>query len=262
MRLQRGDRTIPNADCFVLVTGTSSGIGAAVAGRLLREGWQVVGIARRPATIGHPQYRHVRLDLSNIDATIDTVANGVVPMLKERAWSRVGLVNNAATGGQIGPLQGLNPRVLTEMHAVNVTAPIHLMGAFVQAAPTDAALRIVNVSSGAAVRAFPGLAAYGAHKAALRMAGMVLAAELDAPAPGTSVPSDTAILSYEPGVVDTEMQTETRNTPASQFPWVQIFKDFKAKGILVTPDKPAAEICAWLAGDGYSRFSERRLGQA
>jgi hypothetical protein len=43
---------------------------------------------------------------------------------------------------------------------------------------------------------------------------------------------------------------------------VQIFKDFKANKQLVTPDKPAAEIVAWLANDGQPRFSERRLGQS
>ena len=220
----------------------------------------MAGIARRPATIRHPQYTHLRIDLSEIDETTSVVAQTVVPMLTAQAWKRVGLVNNAAAGGQLGPTEMIDTRALARIYAVNVSTPIHLMGIFVKCASPGAALRIVNVSSGAAVRAFPGLTAYGSSKAALRMAGMVLGSELDSPQHAPSI--DASILSYEPGTVDTEMQTETRNTPAAQFPWVQIFKDFKANKQLVTPDKPAAEIVAWLATDGQPRFSERRLGQS
>ena len=37
-----------------LVTGASSGIGAAIVERLLRDGWRVTGISRRPGTFDHP----------------------------------------------------------------------------------------------------------------------------------------------------------------------------------------------------------------
>ena len=220
----------------------------------------MAGIARRPAIIRHPQYTHLRIDLSEIDETISVVANVVMPMLTAQPWKRVGLVNNAAIGGQLGPTERLDARALAKIYVVNVSTPIHLMGVFVKCASPGTALRIVNVSSGAAVRAFPGLSAYGSSKAALRMAGKVLGSELDSPQRAQSI--DASILSYEPGTVDTEMQTETRNTPADQFPWVQIFKDFKANKQLVTADKPAADIVVWLASDGQPRFSERRFGQS
>ena len=38
-----------------VVTGTTSGIGEAVATKLLNEGWMVHGIARRAATIESPR---------------------------------------------------------------------------------------------------------------------------------------------------------------------------------------------------------------
>ena len=53
---------------------------------------------------------------------------------------------------------------------------------------------------------------------------------------------DTSVLSYEPGVVDTEMQTSVRTRPASEFPWVGTFVDFKRQGMLVRASVPAAEI--------------------
>jgi NAD(P)-dependent dehydrogenase (short-subunit alcohol dehydrogenase family) len=46
-----------------LVIGASSGIGEAVARRLLAAGWTVLGIARRAAPIAHDRYRHVVADV-------------------------------------------------------------------------------------------------------------------------------------------------------------------------------------------------------
>ena len=43
------------------------------------------------------------------------------------------------------------------------------------------------------------------------MAGMILGQELDSPERNTPAPLDSAVLSYEPGVVDTEMQTGARS---------------------------------------------------
>jgi NAD(P)-dependent dehydrogenase (short-subunit alcohol dehydrogenase family) len=47
-----------------LVTGASSGIGAAIVARLLRDGWAVTGISRTVPDIDSPRFSHVAIDLS------------------------------------------------------------------------------------------------------------------------------------------------------------------------------------------------------
>lgn len=233
-----------------------------MAGRLIDEGWTVMGVARRAASIEHARYRHLSLDLSEIPGAVRVLDAEVGSTLESRPWRRVGLVNNAAIGGSLGPIERVESEELRRMAAANIVAPMHLMGLFVARTPVSAALRIVNVSSGAAVRAFPGLSAYAATKAALRMAGMVLASELDSPLRNTPAPRDAAIVSYEPGIVDTPMQTGARGASPESFPWVGLFHDFAARGLLVPPERPAAEIAAFLESADRPRFSEQRLGES
>ncbi len=245
---------------LALVTGTTSGIGAAVARLLLERTWAVVGVARRAAQIEHPQYQHLTLDLADMATTVAMLERDVAPLLADRQWQRAALVNNAASPGPLTSVEQIDPLALLPLYAVNVATPVWLMGFLLRTCPPEPAVRVVNVSSAAAVQAFPGLAAYSGTKAALRMAGMVLAAELDSPLRRQPAPADVAILSYEPGLVDTPMQALARSQAPESFPSAQMFRDFESGGLLVPPEAPAAEIVAFLEGDAQPRFSERRFG--
>ena len=244
---------------FCLVTGTSSGIGLAVAEELLRRGWEVTGVARRPSPVHHARYRHVRLDLADtarLEAEFEGSLGDELPL---DGRSRVGLVNGAATLEPVGSTSTLPAAGLARAFAVNSVAPIWLVGFFLRRA-RRAKLRVVDVSSGAARHPYAGWSAYCASKAALRMAGEVIGAESREFAPGTALPTDLSVVSYEPGVVDTEMQQAVRGSLAEAFPQVKRFLDLHRSGKLHPPSRPAAEIADLLESDGLPAHSERRLG--
>jgi len=247
-----------DAQRLALVTGTSTGIGAAIAKQLLARGWEVAGVSRRPSPIEHARYHHLAADLQDAPAAAASIERAFGELLGEARWRRIGLVNNAASASSTGPVQRLDAAELLRVYSVNVAIPLWLMGFVARRSPRHAAIRIVNLSSGAAVRAAPGLAAYCSSKAALRMAGMVFGAELDSPLRPAGTPADLSIVSYSPGVVDTEMQVASRSMSAEAFPWGGMFKDFAAQGLLAAPELPAAEVVALLESDAAEHFAERK----
>jgi benzil reductase ((S)-benzoin forming) len=247
------------SDRFCLVTGTSSGIGLAVAEELLRRGWDVAGVARRAAPLHHARYRHLRLDLADTARMEEAFEGAFGDALALDGRARVGLVNGAATLEPVGPTSATPAAGLARAFALNAVAPIWLLGFFLRRA-RGGKLRVVDVSSGAARRPYAGWSAYCATKAALRIAGEVVGEEARSFAPGTALPVDLSLVSYEPGVVDTEMQASVRGALAEAFPQVGRFLDLHASGKLHPPSRPAMEIADLLGSDGLPPFSERRLG--
>jgi benzil reductase ((S)-benzoin forming) len=247
---------MPDSTQLAIVTGTSSGIGAVVARQLLAGDWKVLGLSRRSAEFGSAHYRHLAVDLGDLNAVRDIATREITSVVSQAGLTRIGLVNNAATTGDMRGLETTHSSEFAELLAVNLIAPVLLMGTVVRAARPGPAIRIVNVSSVAAVQPFPGIGEYGSSKAALRLASMTFSAELTSDQrPGGQRPN-VAVLSYQPGIVDTPMQVSAR----APRPWNQLFVDFHAQGLLAPPDAPAREIVAFLTSDAEPPFTERRFG--
>ncbi len=251
---------MPAAQGLAIVTGTSSGIGHTVALRLLDEGWDVIGVARRDAFIPNAAYRHVKLDLADLGAVTATFEREVAPLVSDDRRRRIGLVNNAALIGQLATIDKTDPTQMLAVYAVNVVAPTWLMGFVARHAPKESALRIVNISSGAAQRPTPGLGEYVGSKAALRMTTLNAATDFDSRALHARMTHNVAVLSYSPGTVDTPMQVEARSQKPDEFPAVTMFKGFHDQGKLVPVEQPAAEIAAFLESSNPPKVAERRLG--
>lgn len=243
----------PSSLKIAIVTGTSSGIGAGLSETLLNEGWSVLGIARREVKLDSPNYEHLMADLADLTQLEDQVTPRIAAILQTQKFQRVALVNNAAAIGALKPLEDIPPAKLSYLYTVNVITPAILMGAVAKMVASETWLKIVNISSGAAHGGLPGLADYAGSKAALRLTGMTLSAEFE-----SQGRSRASLLSYEPGIVDTEMQLQARNT-STAFPSHEIFENFHSQGILQPVQAVLSEIIAYMEASQDKFFTEKRF---
>lgn len=145
---------MPEATRHALVTGASSGIGAAILRRLAGDGWRVTGVARRALEDQPAQVGSMACDLSDAAA-------------RERLLAQVGRVDaliHAAGFMETGALGALNPSALERMWELHVAAAEHLADAL--APRMQPGGRIVLIGSRTAAGA-PGRSQYAATKAAL-----------------------------------------------------------------------------------------------
>ena len=153
-----------NALPHALVTGASSGIGAAIVERLLRDGWRVTGISRGPAMFDNPAFQHLTLDLSDVEAIAGAVA-GLTPtaLVHAAGFLRV---------GRLGELSHDDGAAMWRLH---VDAAERLANTLAPLLPPSG--RIVFIGSRTASGA-AGRGQYAASKAALVAMARSWAAEL------------------------------------------------------------------------------------
>ncbi len=189
-----------------LVTGASRGLGAALARELAAGGARVVLVARHGAALDEvvASIRELGGDAHGLVADIGDKKDA--HRIAGAAAALVGpielLVNNASTLGHVPlrPLLDTDCEALEEALAINVVGPFRLSKIVVGAMALHGRGLVLDVSSDAAVSAYPEWGAYGASKAALDHLGRIWGAELE----GTGV----RILSVDPGEMDTRMHAD------------------------------------------------------
>lgn len=173
-----------------LVTGASSGIGAAIARALLQEGYTVVGCARRVDAIPDGVHAY-RVDLRQ-EADILAMWKDV----RARFGGVDVLVNNAGVGFA-EPLVSGDTERWRQMLEVNVLA-LCVCTREALADMGDGPGHIVHISSMAGHRVPPGSGVYSATKFAVRSLTEGLRKELRAKG------SPVRVCSVSPGLVQTE----------------------------------------------------------
>ena len=225
-----------------IVTGHSRGLGAAIADDLSARGIPVLGVSRS-ARGGSSGVTEARVDLSNEKQLLDWLASGELETFVAGA-ARPMLVNNAGLLQPIGRLEQQDPAVAAKAVAVNVGAALALSAAFARATDTSRDRRILHVSSGAARNAYAGWAVYCATKAALDHHARAVALDRT---PGLR------IASVAPGVIDTDMQAEIRETSEDAFPDRQRFVQLKKEGALRSPAEAAKALVEHLLSADFGK---------
>jgi NAD(P)-dependent dehydrogenase (short-subunit alcohol dehydrogenase family) len=179
---------VKRAPQTVLVTGASSGIGAASAARLARSGWRVLAGVRRPGDAPDGT-EEVLLDVTDGDQ-IAAAAEGVEELH--------GLVNNAGVALAM-PLEFVPLEALRRQLEVNVVGQVAVTQAFLGALRQGDG-RVVLVGSIAGKSALPFLGPYAASKHALEAVADSLRLELR--------PWGLHVAMVEPGSIRTPIWTK------------------------------------------------------
>jgi NAD(P)-dependent dehydrogenase (short-subunit alcohol dehydrogenase family) len=218
---------------IAVVTGASSGIGEAIARRLLAEGRDVIALQRRAPRFEHPNLQHREIDLADAGAA-QAVANDIAA--KHQVLY---LVNNAGVN-RPGPLEKATVEDLDYALALNVRAAMILIQAFSPGMRKAKFGRIVNISSRAALGKTE-RTVYSAAKAGL--IGMTRTLCLELGGDGITVNA------VAPGPVATEL-FDRGHPPGSQKR--QIVIDSVPVKRVGTPDDIARAVAFLLAPDsGY-----------
>ncbi len=220
------------ADRLFIVTGGSRGIGRALLGVAGDHGDHTASISRN----GTPAESHLTADLAD-PTSWNAVIDWMSTLIESKTWGSIGLVHNAATLDPIGFAGEVGAADLQRQVQLNFAAPFVIGAGFlqlVQGLPTSSIL--VQMTSGAARTAYPGWSGYGPAKAAVDHWVRTVAIELGLRG------ALTTVLAVAPGVVDTAMQRQIRETPSTAFPEVERFRDMHETGSLATPENVAERL--------------------
>jgi alcohol dehydrogenase len=218
----------------VFLTGAHTGLGHALAFRLLEEGARVWAVSRhRPADLeGGERFRFATLDLGRLPEIRPTVSE-----LLARADGLDLVVLNA---GVLGPIRDLGDISLGELRSVmdvNVWANKELIDTlFALGIPLR---QIIGISSGASKNGSGGWGPYSISKAALNLLLRVYSHEH----PGTHVAA------VAPGLVDTPMTREVRaQTDDPRHPATARVRGAFEAGGGMTPEEAARKLIDALEG--------------
>src|SRR5690554_2138575 len=152
-----------------IITGTSSGIGKALAQFYLQKGEHVIGISRSNV-IQHENFKFISCDLS------DKQQLHKLDLLKhaDKENYPIRLINNAGIIGDIHRAHELTLTHYTDMAMINLVAPQFLCSYVLQTFGFDQVDTIINITSGAAQRPVPSWSAYCASKAGLDLFAQTL----------------------------------------------------------------------------------------
>lgn len=160
-------------NCIFIITGTSRGVGRALAQHYLQNHQEVIGLSRSVSTIEHDHYRHHCVDIKS-EEQVQDFFNANSEKLED---GRLVLINNAG-------IASMNHFILStgtmakEIMETNFIGPFFMMRAAARVMKKTGGGRIINISTVAVPLALAGESLYSASKSALEQFTRVTAKEV------------------------------------------------------------------------------------
>ena len=182
-----------------LVTGCSSGFGAAIAKAAIDKGHRVVVTARRPEQLRDLVERAPdRVLALRLDLTIGSDAGEVVRQARER-FGRIDVLVNNAGAGLVGAVEECSPGEIEHVYRTNVFGTLDVTRVVLTAMREQGSGHIVFITSIGALKAAPSVGIYNSSKAALDCMAEALAAE--------TRPLGIKVTTFLPGLFKTDFRS-------------------------------------------------------
>jgi benzil reductase ((S)-benzoin forming) len=222
---------------FFLITGSSRGIGEALALKILENGNTVLGVARnRSHRLKFAQYFHLPFDLRDTPR-IGEIMEKVDEIIEDQSFDFVCLVNNASAVEPLNSIEKCPPDEVESHVRIGLITPMILTSMFIRKfSGSKIRKKVAFISSGAAFTALPDESIYCSSKAGIHMFAQCIGLEQKNRENGFEV------LSIGPGMVDTSMQQAVRSKRSEEFAMADFFKQAFEDGKLQEPDKVAEKI--------------------
>lgn len=196
----------------IVITGASSGIGAALAIRLAKPEHRLVLVARRADRLAEVAAT-CRADGSEVHEVVGSVVGAAtissISTLANQSENQIVLVNNAGNA-TFGPTADQEQWIVDEMIDVHLRASIKLVQAVLPTMISAKTGQIFNISSIVVDIAFPESAVYTAVKSGLSGFSRALASEVRK--------HGIRVTDVRPGATDTEIWTETSPDRSQMIP--------------------------------------------
>jgi len=232
---------------FFLITGTSRGIGKALAQKILQEGNTVLGISRnRSDSLKSSNYHHLSFDLTDT-SQISRIMDKTNKVVESQGFDFVCLINNASAVEPLGSIEKCPPTEIESHVKIGLVAPMLLTSLFINRfAGEKIRKKVVFISSGAAYTPLADESIYCSSKAGINMLAQCVGLEQKDKEYGFEVNS------IGPGMVNTPMQLAVRSKTKEEFAMTDFFRQAFEDGKLQEPGKVADKIYTIL-GNKYDQ---------
>ncbi len=227
-----------------VITGASSGIGAALAHALSRRGWHCVLLARRAdrlKQVAAETGSEIEIcDVSDADAVRETAAR-----VLER-HPKIGLLVNDAGIPSHGSFLSASPERIEQVIRTNYLGSVWVLRAFLPGLEKASPSSVVNIVSVAGTTVVPDAGPYSASKHAQLAFSRALRAELR--------PRGISVLTVNPGPVTTEGFPQTRLVNKRSMRWTVLTPERIAEKIVRAIGRGKSEVVfpRWMRIAGIS----------
>ncbi|MFO0980276.1 MAG: SDR family oxidoreductase [Planctomycetota bacterium] len=200
-----------------VITGASRGLGLGLARELAAAGL-VLGLCARTRPVLPP---HARGIAERVDVGDHRQVSAFARLVHEQLGAIDLWINNAGVLDPIQPVRDVDADAFAQLVRVNLLGVMHGTQAYLRSLRERSAAGgvLINISSGAAARAYAGWSAYCASKAAVER--FTECVQLEEGSAGVRA------YAVAPGIIDTAMQAKIRATSAQDFPAVPRFLAIK-----------------------------------